>query len=192
MKNGLIMALARARGASARIRIYSGDPKTGRAWGDVESGRVGRTTGMIKSPILVYNHRSYGGGIISSSVVKVEYANKKIGGVLYDITPEAARRYDLDHESRRLSYQYIRLADLIRAARACVLGDPPLAALPREIWLTFSGQEAGIPIEGDVTHSTPDSAKTAALRIAAESGREVHAIEHDSFYFGITPAGEEY
>ena len=50
-----------------RVRIFYGDTLTGKCWNEEHDviGYVGRTTG-IHSPILVYNNRSMGGGLISS------------------------------------------------------------------------------------------------------------------------------
>ena len=69
-----------------RIRIYYGDVKTGRDWGDKDEGYIGRTTGKIKRPILVHNTRSSGGSILlDDCIVKIEYANKKrhFRGLIY-------------------------------------------------------------------------------------------------------------
>jgi len=69
-----------------RLRLYLGDPTTGRDWDeqyDVE-GAIGRTGGRLHTPILLANARSIGGGeILTQNIVKIRYANKKQGGVLY-------------------------------------------------------------------------------------------------------------
>jgi hypothetical protein len=57
-----------------RIRVWYGDTKTGRAWNEEYDiiGRVGRTTGEIKVPILIYNARSYGGSeLLLSSLLRI-------------------------------------------------------------------------------------------------------------------------
>ncbi len=67
-----------------RFRIWDGDRNTGRAWGDIETGYIERSTGPIKIPILISNTRSLGGpGLLDHCIVKIEYANKKDGGILY-------------------------------------------------------------------------------------------------------------
>lgn len=82
----VIQVLERFMGDRRRLRLYYGDPRTGRDWReshDIE-GHIGRSTGSIKVPILVANRRSMGGGsILTANIVKIEYANKKLGGVLY-------------------------------------------------------------------------------------------------------------
>ncbi len=76
--------LERARKSQTRICVYYGDTGTGREWGDVETGRVGRSMGPQKIPIMLYNRRSIGGsGILTSCIVRIAYANKKEGGDLY-------------------------------------------------------------------------------------------------------------
>jgi len=67
----LIRVFESARANKTRIRIFLGDPETGRDWMEewgVE-GYVGRTCGPRHSPILVNNSRSMGGGIISTDKV---------------------------------------------------------------------------------------------------------------------------
>lgn len=56
-----------------RIVLDYGD-STGQSWGeDLDTtGYVGRSTGSIKIPLLVYNKRSSGGGaILTSCIIKI-------------------------------------------------------------------------------------------------------------------------
>lgn len=58
-----------------RIRIWYGDPETGRSWNEEYNtmGRIGRTTGNIKIPILVNNSRSWGGGaVLMGSIIRID------------------------------------------------------------------------------------------------------------------------
>lgn len=81
----IVNALEHARNSRKfRLKIYYGDTKTGRAWGDISVGYIGRSTGMVKIPLLIKNSRSMGGeGLLDHCIVKIEYANKKNGGVIY-------------------------------------------------------------------------------------------------------------
>lgn len=55
-----------------RLVLWYGDNKTGRAWGDIETGYIGRSTGAIKIPLLVHNSRSTGGpAILDDCIVKI-------------------------------------------------------------------------------------------------------------------------
>ena len=70
----VIQVLERFRGTDQRIRIFYGDPKTGRDYGEEHwtMGYVGRSTGPVKIPLLVYSTRSYGGpGLSESSIVRI-------------------------------------------------------------------------------------------------------------------------
>jgi hypothetical protein len=69
----LIDNLQQYRENGTRLRFESGDMKTGQSWGDRESGRIGRSTGTIKIPLVVHNERSMGGGALGS-IVKVTEA----------------------------------------------------------------------------------------------------------------------
>ena len=80
----VITVLERARADRLRLRLWYGDVKTGRAWGERESGRLGRSGGPVKVPIMLNNRRSHGGGaILDHCIVKVEHSNRKCGGVLW-------------------------------------------------------------------------------------------------------------
>ena len=64
-----------------RIRIWYGDPATGRSWNEVycTMGRIRRTTGNIKIPILVNNSRSWGGGaVLMGSIIRIDDIEDKI------------------------------------------------------------------------------------------------------------------
>lgn len=68
-----------------RLRFYYGDVKTGRDWGDIHDqvGYIGRSTGEIKIPLIIYNTRSYGGGaLLDDCIVKIETSRGK--RVLYE------------------------------------------------------------------------------------------------------------
>lgn len=71
----LINILLRAYKYKFRIRIWYGDTETGRAWNEEYDimGTVGRTTGDIKIPILVYNKKSWGGSaLLMGSIIRID------------------------------------------------------------------------------------------------------------------------
>jgi len=80
----MIMQLEHLRIYQTRCRFHWGDVKTGKDWGDDCDviGRIGRSTGSIKIPILLYNSRSSGGGaILDHCIVKI--TESRGGRVLY-------------------------------------------------------------------------------------------------------------
>jgi hypothetical protein len=92
----LAEVIERCRQSKKRFRFYLGDSTTGRAWGDVDKGYLGRSMGPVKIPIVLANRRSLAGpGLLDQCVVKIEFANKTDGGVVYQhptYTPTAVRR----------------------------------------------------------------------------------------------------
>lgn len=61
----VIQVLAEAQQKHTRIMVEYGD-ENGKGWGDIYgvTGYMGRSTGIIKVPLLVHNQRSRGGGAI--------------------------------------------------------------------------------------------------------------------------------
>jgi len=79
--------LEKSRNTLKRLKIHYGDTKTGKPWGDVTVCHVGRSTGKIKIPLEIKTKCSTGGaGLLDNCIVKIEHANKKDGGIIYDIT----------------------------------------------------------------------------------------------------------
>jgi hypothetical protein len=67
-----------------RLVILYGDVKTGKPWGDVLRGHVGRSTGSIKIPLLICTKRSMGGeGLLEQCIVEIR--ESKGGRVLYQV-----------------------------------------------------------------------------------------------------------
>jgi len=69
-----------------RIVIDYGNVKTGESWGEVHDvmGYIGRSTGNVKIPILVYNTRSTGGGgILDHCILSIKESKGK--KVLYQL-----------------------------------------------------------------------------------------------------------
>jgi hypothetical protein len=67
-------ALEKVRFAHTLVRLFRGDVKTGRSWGDdfMTCGRVSRSCGSIKIPILINNSRSTGGpGILDHCILAI-------------------------------------------------------------------------------------------------------------------------
>jgi len=84
--NAMIALLDSLRRRGKRVRFYFGDSSTGKDWEEEFDvmGRIGRSTGVAKIPILVYSHRSTGGGaLLTDCIVKIEYANKSDGGIIW-------------------------------------------------------------------------------------------------------------
>jgi hypothetical protein len=56
-----------------RYRFILG--KDGQEWGDVQVGSIGRSTGRVKIPLVIYNRRSLGGpALMSAWVLRIETA----------------------------------------------------------------------------------------------------------------------
>ena len=66
--------IARQFGCRLRLRLFLGDPTTGRDWGEEHDviGYIGRSMGPIKIPLLIHSQRSYGGsGLFGNCIVKI-------------------------------------------------------------------------------------------------------------------------
>ena len=71
--NEVIRVLENARISRTRIIVDYGCVETGKSWNEEFdiTGYVGRSTGNIKIPLLVYNSRSYGGGgLFDHAIIK--------------------------------------------------------------------------------------------------------------------------
>lgn len=76
----MVILLESLRLSQTRVRFHWGDTSTGRDWGDIfdVTGRVGRSMGPVKAPLLIYNRRSSGGGVIlSDCIVKITTSEGK-------------------------------------------------------------------------------------------------------------------
>lgn len=78
----VVNALERARAERIRVRLVLGNTSTGDSWHEEFGvfGYIGRSTGRIKIPLLLYNSRSIGGpAILDHCVIGVRYASRKKG-----------------------------------------------------------------------------------------------------------------
>lgn len=74
-------ALLDAKDTGARVRIFYGDPVTGRDWGQEHdvTGTVSRSTGWFKCLILVANSRSDGGpAILTGNIVRLYVSGREV------------------------------------------------------------------------------------------------------------------
>lgn len=70
--DSLIAVLEHCRNSGQRIKIHYGDRETGRDWNDPNLGRISRSTGRIKIPLVIHNTRSMGGpGLLDDAIVKI-------------------------------------------------------------------------------------------------------------------------
>ena len=70
----LIQVLEDLRQSQVRIAIDYGNPETNESWGEVHdtTGRISRSSGSIKIPILVHNRRSLGGcSILTDAILSI-------------------------------------------------------------------------------------------------------------------------
>lgn len=71
--------LERCRLARTPVRIYLGDTQTGRDWMEEWDtvGRIGRSCGAIKIPLMIVGDEDGGGALLSSSIVRIQHARIK-------------------------------------------------------------------------------------------------------------------
>ena len=77
----VVKVLEVARKNRTRIRLFYGDTNTGRCWLEVYGtiGRIGRSTGCNKIPLLIKTSRSTGGGaILDDCIVKITIDKKVV------------------------------------------------------------------------------------------------------------------
>lgn len=70
----VIETIDNAKRAGKRIRIFYGDPETGRDYTEEYDviGKIGRSNGDFKIPLLIQKSNSYGGsGILTGIIVKI-------------------------------------------------------------------------------------------------------------------------
>lgn len=74
----VVEVLERARENRTRLTLDYGDVKTGKTWGEENDihGYIGRSTGRIKIPLLIYNTGSTGGGAILDHCIIGIYTSK--------------------------------------------------------------------------------------------------------------------
>ena len=76
--------LYRARLNSPRLRLWYGDTETGRCWMEENNitGYIGRSTGLIKIPLLIPNSRSIGGGVIlDHCIIRITAQNPHVNRI---------------------------------------------------------------------------------------------------------------
>ena len=63
----------------ARVRIWLGDAVTGRAWTEEHDvmGRIGRSTGQIKVPLLVAANARGGPAILDHCIVRIDLTDRR-------------------------------------------------------------------------------------------------------------------
>ena len=82
----VIRVLELVRGTNQRIKIYVGDRETGRDWMEEsdKTGKIGRSSGRVKIPILLSTVDSTGGGaILDDCIVKIVTSPAISARVLY-------------------------------------------------------------------------------------------------------------
>jgi len=65
--------LERARNDETKVRIFLGDPDTGRSWLEENDtiGRIGRSTGIFKVPLLIEEGECGGDAILTANVIRI-------------------------------------------------------------------------------------------------------------------------
>ncbi len=131
----VVAQLERARETGARVRLFYGDTETGKDWKEEHdvTGTVGRSTGTIKIPLLIYSRRSMGGpAILDHCIVRLfvnqaevyKHPGYKLPTVI--IKPSSVENYSaalyLDGElyaNCRTGGQADRLSAFMRGERFC-------------------------------------------------------------------------
>lgn len=80
----LMQLLEQLRIAGTKVRVWYGDTATGASWNEEYDtiGRIGRSTGSAKIPLLIANARSIGGGALLDDCI-VHVIDTKTKQVLY-------------------------------------------------------------------------------------------------------------
>lgn len=111
--------LERCRRLNLRIRIHYGDVITGRDWLDEfdVTGRIGRSMGPIKVPLIISSSRSVGGpAILDSCIVRIKLA-KQPYHTYYQHPAYHTGEFSLDRIDDETAYKYSISVDGVLHAR---------------------------------------------------------------------------
>lgn len=109
--DNLVSVLERARENGKRLKVYLGDPKTGRDWHEESDKyiRIGRSTGNFKIPLSIANSRSTGGGaLLDSCIIKLIDTQNNV--VLYQHPKYKTSKIEIV-ESDLIEYKFNLLID---------------------------------------------------------------------------------
>lgn len=72
-------ALETVYAEKSRIRVWVGDVVTGRAWAEEHEviGKLGRSTGKIKVPLLMQDGESYGPALLDHCIVRIDVVTRR-------------------------------------------------------------------------------------------------------------------
>lgn len=72
-KDKIIERLEQCRRAGQSVRVFLGDTETGKAWAEENDvyGRLGRSTGPVKIPLLCHPRSRGGGGLLTHCIVAI-------------------------------------------------------------------------------------------------------------------------
>jgi len=79
----VIDVLERARANQWRLRIHYGNPLIGRDWNEEYdvTGRIGRSMGPVKVPLLLFDRRSMcGSAVLDHCIVRIRFSNGQRDG----------------------------------------------------------------------------------------------------------------
>lgn len=80
----VMLALENSRQTRKRVRIWYGDVKTGRSWNEEYDvvGRIGRSNGDYKEPLIIAKSNSWGGpAILTDRIIRIDEI--ETGNILY-------------------------------------------------------------------------------------------------------------
>lgn len=111
--------LDRAIQSGQRLRLFTGDTKTGECWNDEYDtiGEISRSMGPIKIPILIKSSRSTGGGaILDSCIIAIQnspghfiYKHPHFSVGRWEVGPAESDGYvEAAYHNRRLHAQFKR------------------------------------------------------------------------------------
>ena len=90
--------LDRAHHHNSKVRIWLGDPVTGMSWLEEHDtiGMVGRSTGIMKLPLLVLRGQYTGGAILTANVIRLDNSARTLWQHEKFHLPELSIRYNPD------------------------------------------------------------------------------------------------
>lgn len=124
--NEIVLILERMLEEGKRLRLFYGDAKTGEAWPEEFDvvGKLGRTGGAIKIPILLRTRISTaGGGILDHCIVGIKvigkgfiYKHPKFNAGKFEIL-ECCKELDFSHAVMRNNQLHAKFKSYIQALK---------------------------------------------------------------------------